>query len=716
VQPHLALSAANAPVVAEVCARLDGIPLAIELAAARLSGLGLAELAARLDQRFRLLTGGSRTALPRQQTLRATVAWSYDLLTPQEQTLFARLSVFAGGWSLEAAETVGAGDPIGVEEVLDLLARLVDKSLVLAEEVEDGGTRYRLLETLRQYGQERLSAAGERAAVQGRHAAYFRALVERDEQGLPGPDQLRWLGGMERELDNLRAALACCLEADAPGQGGAPAVETGLRLASGLHAFWRDRDHHREGLAWLERALAQGAAAPVALRASASRSAGVLAAAMNDDLARSRAFLANSVALGRVLGDPWQLSWSLATSGWALASSGHEAAAAAALDESLALARTVGEPPVIAHALFHDLLRIVYGDAITRAEERARARAAGAECIQLCRASGATLQVALVQMHLGQVALYEGHQEQARDLFVSSLPLIRALGWRTTVAEGLVGLADVARQQGGEGEARTLYAEALMLYRQLGNHRFPAFAAVLARQTDVALEQGDWRAAQAHVAESLAVAQEAGQDGTALLASALEAQAALAALRGAAVRALRLAGAAATLRARLPPPLAASAPDIVHGAYTWQRLNRSLAAVEPAPLERHLAPARQALSADDQATAWAAGQAMTPEQAVTDALAGPAPEHDTPPHRAPAGCHGVPPAPARHQLARADRLTWAVEHLRTVGPLSPRAYMAALGVERRTAVRDLRALEAGGLVAAQGTTTDRRYVLRHDGP
>jgi predicted ATPase len=374
VQPPFALSAANAAAVAEVCARLDGIPLALELAAARLSGLGLAELAARLDQRFRLLTGGSRTVLPRQQTLRATVAWSYDLLTPPEQALFARLAVFAGGWSLEAAEAVGAGDPIAVEEVLDLLARLVDKSLVLAEELEDGGMRYRLLEALRQYGQERLAAAAETAPVRRRHAAYYLELAERFAQVIAGPEHQRWLDRLEREFENLRAALTLCLEAGEPAQGpdAVPAGESALRLAIALHAFWRDHDHRREGLAWLERALAQGAAAPVALRVSASRSAGVLAPAMNDDLARTRAFLAESVALCLTLGDPRHLSLSLATSGWALASSGHEAEAAAALDESLALARTAGESHCIAHALFHDLLRIVYGDAIARRGARPR--------------------------------------------------------------------------------------------------------------------------------------------------------------------------------------------------------------------------------------------------------------------------------------------------------------------------------------------------------
>ena len=316
VQPTFALTPANAAAVAEVCARLDGIPLALELAAARLGSLGMAELAARLDQRFRLLTGGSRTALPRQQTLRATVAWSYDLLTSQEQTLFARLSVFAGGWSLEGAEAVGAGGTIAAEEVLDLLARLVDKSLVLAEEAADGSTWYRLLETLRQYGQERLAAAGETAQVRRRHAAYYLALTERADRRFTGPDQLRWLDLIGREHDNLRAALTWCLEGDAH-RGGAEAddlVETGMRLAGALFWFWFFRDHHAEALVWLERALAQGSAAPATVRAKAHFGAAVFASTLHD-FARSAGHLSESIVLSRAAGDTRQLILALSVLG-----------------------------------------------------------------------------------------------------------------------------------------------------------------------------------------------------------------------------------------------------------------------------------------------------------------------------------------------------------------------------------------------------------------
>jgi predicted ATPase len=603
----LALTAQTAPAAAQICARLDGIPLALELAAARLGALSVTQVAARLDDCFGLLTAVSRTALPRQQTLRATVEWSYSLLAPREQTLFARLSIFAGGWSLEAAEEVGAGGAIAAEEVLDLLARLVDKSLVVAEEVpDDGSTRYRLLDTLRQYGRARLAASGETTLVQRRHAAYFLALVERAEHELRGPDQLRWLDLLEREHDNLRAALAWCLERAAPGQGeeDAQAVETGLRLAGGLHWFWLFRDHNAEGLAWLEQLLARGAAAPAAVRAKALHSAGVQAGRVNDR-ARSLALLAEGVALSREVGDGGQLSVALGVLGWATWLDGQEEQAATVLEESVAVARAVGEPWPIAHALMHCLFRVANSAAIGRAEERARAWAAGEESLRLYQAMGNRMFAAVVQLRLGQVALYEGDYARARAAFVACLPSLRAQGGRSFFAEGLVRLADVAREQGDYGEASALYAEGLTLYRDLGDQWLPAIAWVLSRLAAIALEQGEWTVAQTLLTESLGIARDTGQVGAPErdpeLAGVVEVGAALAAVQGAPGRALRLAGAAAAMR--------------VH-------LNRPAAASEQATLERRLAPARQALSAEKETTALVQGQAMTPEQAIAYALDG----------------------------------------------------------------------------------------------
>jgi predicted ATPase len=258
--PAFILSPQNAQAVVEICIRLDGIPLAIELAAARV-GLPVEQIVARLDDSLRLLTAGSRTATPRQQTLRGTMDWSYELLSEREQLLFARLSVFAGGWTLEAVELVGVGDGIEEGDVLDLLLRLVDKSLVVAEATGEGGVRYRLLEPVRQYALQKQEESGEAEEVRSRHAEFFLALAEDAEPRLRGAEDVEWLERLEREHDNLRVALSWALER---GE-----VELALRLAGALWTFWQAHGHLGEGRKWLEEALAEDDRASVAARAKA---------------------------------------------------------------------------------------------------------------------------------------------------------------------------------------------------------------------------------------------------------------------------------------------------------------------------------------------------------------------------------------------------------------------------------------------------------------
>ena len=275
VQRHdFVLTRGNAPVVAHLCRQLDGIPLAIELAAARIRSLSVEDINTRLDNRFRLLTGGDRSALPRQQTLRAAMDWSYDLLNPQEKTLLHRLSVFAGGWTLAAAEQVCAGEGTAGEsiedwEVLDLLTSLTDKSLALAE-TRGGTIRFRLLETVRQYAEERLAAGAEGEAVRRSYTGYFLEWAEDIKPKLRGPEQAQWLEVLEEEYNNLRHALALCSE---EAEGG----RKGLRLGTVLQHFWLMRGHFSEGREGLTTLLARPEVQePTKLRADALNGAAIL--------------------------------------------------------------------------------------------------------------------------------------------------------------------------------------------------------------------------------------------------------------------------------------------------------------------------------------------------------------------------------------------------------------------------------------------------------
>ncbi len=247
VLPTFRLTQENASALAQVCRRLDGLPLAIELAAARVKVLSVEQIAARLDDSYRLLAGGSRTALPRQQTLQATIDWSHHLLSEKERILFRRLSVFMGGFTLEAAEAVCAGNGIEQDEVLDLLSHLIDKSLVAVAQ-RSGEARYRLLETIRQYGQDKLQEFGEAANLRRNHCDWYVGLSERAESEILGARQGSWFDRLEVEHDNLRAALGWSLEQKE--------AETAARMGAAIWRFWLLRGYMSEGRRWLERALA----------------------------------------------------------------------------------------------------------------------------------------------------------------------------------------------------------------------------------------------------------------------------------------------------------------------------------------------------------------------------------------------------------------------------------------------------------------------------
>lgn len=447
-QPAFALTPGNAAAIAEVCRRLDGIPLAIELAAARAAILAPEQLVARLDDALPLLTGGSRTAPSRQQTLRATLDWSYRLLEEPERRLVGRLAVFAGGWTMEAAEGVCAGQGIAAAEVLALLAALVDKSLVQVEEAR-GQVRYRLLETVRQYAGERLAACGEADAMRRRHAAYYLAWAEQVEPLLSGPAQGAWLDRLAEEYDNLRAALRWAAD-----HGDA---DTGLRLGGALWRFWSVRGPYGEGRAWLTLLLARaGSSGDTAVRAKALASAGLLAH-QQGDYAAARPFFEACLALRREIGDPGAIARALTNLSFVAPEQ-----AGALLEEALALGRAAGDKLGILRTL-NTLGEIAWVEG-----DYERATPLYEESLALCRESGDRLGAIHVSYNLGSVALARGDAAGAAPYFRASLRLCRELGDQGLAGKCLLALASVAAATEQPARAARLYGAARVLYEATG--------------------------------------------------------------------------------------------------------------------------------------------------------------------------------------------------------------------------------------------------------
>jgi predicted ATPase/class 3 adenylate cyclase len=338
--PGFTVTSENAPAVAQVCQRLDGIPLAIELAAARVKVLAVEQIVARLDDRFRLLTGGSRTLLPRQQTLRATLDWSYGLLSDQEQTVLRRLSVFAEGWTLEAAEAVCAGDGVEASQVLDLLTQLVDKSLVSMEARKEA--RYRLLETVRQYGLEKLRESGTEDNVLRHHRDFFLAFAEDTASHMIGPEAASYLRTLEGEHDNVRAAFTWCLRTGD--------IEAAARLAVALREFFQIRGHLKEGWEWLTDLLARDEELSPTLRGQVKYSAVSLLFTMGD-FRKAMVLGQETLALLRQLGDIRGIARCTNRVGSGHMAMGDYTRAAECLEESMRLYRELGEEMLYADSL-----------------------------------------------------------------------------------------------------------------------------------------------------------------------------------------------------------------------------------------------------------------------------------------------------------------------------------------------------------------------------
>ena len=440
------LTVANAPAVAEICRRLDGLPLAIELAASRIALLPPQALLARLERRLSLLIAGAHDLPERQRTLRTAIAWSYDLLDADERALFARLGIFVGGCTLEAAEAVcgTADDRQGA--VLDGLASLMDKNLLRMEGAGYGEPRFGMLETIREYALERLEESGDEDESRCRHARYYLALAEAAEPELTGPTQGMWLERLEHDGDNLRTALRWARESRE--------IDTGLRLAGALWRFWYARGYQREGRRWLEDLLAMAATGrggpSMTARAKALNAAGVLAY-YQGDCARAIALHEESLALRRELADKQAIASSLHNLASNVALCGDHERAVELYEESLTLSRDLGNKLAIAATLSN------LGDIAREQGAYGRATALSEESLALMRELGDTWGIALLLTNLGRLAREQRDYRRAASLYGESLALYRQLGDKSEVIACLQDVADLIYRQGQAEQAARLY-------------------------------------------------------------------------------------------------------------------------------------------------------------------------------------------------------------------------------------------------------------------
>ncbi|CAG0935534.1 Putative HTH-type transcriptional regulator [Thermoflexales bacterium] len=575
--PQFSVTAENANALAQICQRLDGIPLALELAAARVNVLGVDQIAARLTNAFRLLTGGSRTALPRQQTLRAMMDWSYNLLSEAERTMLRRLAVFAGGWTLEAAEAIGADEDaaglIQPDDVLDLLTQLVNKSLVIAEEVQSDRARYRLLETIRQYAREKMLDFCDTDCVWDRHLAYFMQLAERAEPELRGPQQVLWLNRLKDEVDNLHAALDWSLDSY---------VEAGLRLASALYQFTTRYGSVCALAEKLQRLLQQPAAQTrTALRAKALEAVANLIS-WNGELAEARSLAEASLEIYRELGDVQGEAHCLDTLGTIVCLMDDYEVGRPLVLESLRLYRRLGDQAGIATALL-DLGGLADNKDCERAYAYLR------ECLAISREHGDLIGIGYALSELGMVALRQGDFTQAQRWLEEGLSVEDAVGGPDAMI--LMYLGQLALRQGDYTRARACFEQGLTVSQETGVTVIALWST--ANLGYVYLREGEEECAQATFAE---VQQRFREMGSRIgVVYALEGLASLAVQQSEFERAVRLYAWADATRASIGDP-------------------RPF--VEQAEVDRDYAAIRAQISEEAITIATVKGRAMTVEQAV----------------------------------------------------------------------------------------------------
>jgi predicted ATPase/DNA-binding CsgD family transcriptional regulator len=582
VKPNFALTQANAQATAAICQRLDGLPLAIELAAARIKLLSPQALLTRLEHRLQMLTHGPQDLPERQQTLRSSLTWSYDLLNNQEQRLFRRLSIFVGGCTLDAMEAVcvAPGDGDGTGQLFERVTSLIDKSLLQTTGQEREEPRFVMLETIREFGLEVLSATVELELTRKAHVQHYLGLAEQAEPQLDGPKQVALLEQLEREHDNLRAVMRWSLEQSENGHR----REVALRLAGALRRFWLMHGHWSEGRNFLERALAGSKGVAASARGKALITAASLAN-MQSDNERVEALCEESLVLCRELRDTRGVALSLRLLAVVAERRGNLAAAHSLNEEALALFKESGDNEGAAWSLFNLAWQAA------NQGEYVRGRTLFGESLALFRELGNKWGMANSLLGLAQVLLdSQDDQETVRALLEESLALSRELGDQEGMAHAFSLSGWLALSQGDDAAASSLAEKSLVLNREIGSPEHIAESLLLLAR--VATVQGDYVAARALYEQSLAISKEGNYKSA--IAFYLEGLAGVVAAQRELVWAARLWGAAESLREATGSPI----PPIEHAEF-----------------ERVVATARTQLGEKAFVAAWTEGRTMTPEQA-----------------------------------------------------------------------------------------------------
>ncbi|HXD09894.1 MAG TPA: AAA family ATPase, partial [Anaerolineales bacterium] len=577
VAPHFVVDKDNAPHIAQICCRLDGIPLAIELAVARIKMLSVEQISKRLDDRFRLLTGGARTALPRQQTLRALIDWSYDILSENERLLLRRLSVFAGGWTLEAAEEVCSGDNIEIYDVLDLLTQLVNKSLVVVMEHSQGReTRYRMLETIRQYAREKLLEAGSSEIIRDKHLAYFVKLVEQAEPELYRSNQVFWFNKLDDELDNLRVAMEWALVAN---------VESGLQIASIPWRFWNAHGYPGDLGEWFKQLLERYITTDILhARALAVYSIWHF---QRGNFPETIRLAGQSLQMARRLSDRQTEAFSLNFLGAFNMLQGNVGEGMSLLEESLAIYRTLGDK--IGQA---DTLRFL--TVVNRGHPEYLADFIK-EAIRLYRELDDLSGITICLMSLARLTMWQGDFSAPAPMLDEAIMTSRQLGSQASEVEALLAYGTLAYWRGDYEGAMAFYEEAIGMSEKIGDRFQNLWGRV--HKAYVVLRQGDIQKARALFKDNIKIISEASL--TIPLVYAIEGLASLHVNQNQPERAARLFAWTDAMREKIGdhrPP------------------------VEQASVEKDLAVIHSKLNDDEFAKLSAEGRTMTVEQAIALAL------------------------------------------------------------------------------------------------